>query len=133
MAKERPDLKPLIGQELTVVAWLWARTVKSPNPAFIDVDVPLVSSFLLTPMAGKEAWVEPIVGEKGYRFNVRVGNPQKAAAAKNGTKLSQGSFRCLMSDTPFRYEYIDGEANAGRMGMRLMAIVAEGVRGRVYT
>ena len=34
MAKERPDLEPLVGQKLTVIAWLWARTVKSPNPAF---------------------------------------------------------------------------------------------------
>ncbi len=34
MAQERPDLKPLVGRKLTVIAWLWARTVKSPNPAF---------------------------------------------------------------------------------------------------
>src|SRR5207249_331948 len=53
MAQERPDLKPLVGHKLTVVAWLWARTVKSPNPAFANVDVPLVSSFILSPMARK--------------------------------------------------------------------------------
>src|SRR5207253_9462579 len=47
MAKERKDLKPLVGQKLTVIAWLWVRTVKSPNPAFAQVDVPLVSSFML--------------------------------------------------------------------------------------
>ena len=48
MAKERSDLKPLVGQKLTVIAWLWARTVKSPNPAFRDVDVPLASTFMLS-------------------------------------------------------------------------------------
>ena len=48
MAQERPDLKPYVGRKLTVIAWLWARTVKSPNPAFADVDVPLASSFLLS-------------------------------------------------------------------------------------
>ncbi len=48
MAKDRPDLKPLIGQKLTVIAWLWARTVKSPNPAFRHVDVPLASTFILS-------------------------------------------------------------------------------------
>ena len=41
MVRERPDLKQYEGRELTVIAWLWARTVKSPNPASSDVDVPL--------------------------------------------------------------------------------------------
>ena len=47
VTKERPDLKPYAGKSLTVIAWLWARTVKSPNPAFAHVDVPLASSFML--------------------------------------------------------------------------------------
>jgi putative DNA methylase len=132
MAADRPDLKPYLGRKLTVVAWLWARTVKSPNPAFADVEVPLISSFILSPMAGKETWVEPVIEGDGYRFTVKVGKPKNTEAAKNGTKLSQGAFKCLMSGSPFKYDYIDKEANAGRMGKRLMAIVAEGDRGRVY-
>ena len=55
MGKERPDLKKYMGRKLTVIAWLWARTVKSPNPAFADVDVPLVSTFMLSKKKGKEA------------------------------------------------------------------------------
>lgn len=132
MVKARPDLKTYKGRKLTVIAWLWARTVKSPNPAFAQVDVPLVSTFMLSTKAGKEAYVEPVIEDGGYRFTVKAGKPKDAAGAKNGTKISQGSFRCLMSDTPFRYEYIDHEANADRMGERLMAIVAAGDRGRVY-
>ena len=98
MAKERPDLKKYVGQKLTVIAWLWARTVKSPNPAFAQVDVPLVSTFMLSTKAGKEAYVEPIIEDGGYRFTVKVGKPKDAEAAKNGTKLSRGAnFRCLMS------------------------------------
>ena len=61
MAKERPDLKRYENQKLTVIAWLWARTVKSPNPAFSDVDVPLVSTYVLSSKPGKETWVQPIV------------------------------------------------------------------------
>ena len=61
MAKERPDLKPLVGRKLTVIAWLWARTVKSPNPAFAQVDVPLASTFMLSTKPGKEAYVEPVI------------------------------------------------------------------------
>jgi putative DNA methylase len=68
MAKERPDLKPLVGQKLTVIAWLWARTVKSPNPAFSHVDVPLTSSFVISKKAGRQTFVKPIVEGDKYRF-----------------------------------------------------------------
>ena len=61
MAAGRPDLEPYVGRELTVIAWLWARTVRSPNPAFADVEVPLASTFMLSTKKGRKAWVEPVV------------------------------------------------------------------------
>src|SRR5262249_23356922 len=101
MAKERPDLKSLVGRKLTVIAWLWARTVKSSNPAFANVDVPLTSTFMLYPKAGKEAYVEPVIEGSGYRFIVKVGKPKDVEATKNGTKLARGAnFRCLLSGAP---------------------------------
>jgi putative DNA methylase len=132
MAKGRPDLKPYIGKKLTVIAWLWARTVKSPNPAFALVDVPLASTFMLATKEGKEVYVEPIIEGDRYRFTVKQGKPKDPEGAKNGTKLARGSFRCLFSNVPIPYTYIDDEANAGRMGARLMAIVAEGEGARIY-
>ena len=80
------DLKPYEGQKLTVIAWLWARTVKSPNPAFAHVDVPLASTFMLSTKAGKEAYVEPVIEGGGYRFTVKVGKPKDPEAAKVGTE-----------------------------------------------
>ena len=131
MAAERPDLKPYVGDKLTVIAWLWARTVKSPNPAFSHVDVPLVSSFILSSKAGKEAWVEPIVDGDQYRFAIRTSKPP--TTAKDGTKAARGAnFVCLLSNTPIDGKHIKGEGMAGRMGAKLMAIVAEGKKGRVY-
>lgn len=133
MVAERPDTKPYEGQELTVIAWLWARTVKSPNPAFSHVDVPLASTFMLSTKAGKEAYVEPVIESDSYRFTVRLGKPQDTEAAKNGTSAGKrAAFRCLMSGTPVTYGYIRAEGLAGRMGERVMAIVAEGARGRIY-
>jgi putative DNA methylase len=133
MAKERPDLKPYVGRELTVIAWLWARTVKSPNPAFAHVDVPLASSFMLSTKKGKEAYVEPVIEDGGYRFTVKVGKAKDPDAARSGTKLGRGAnFRCIMSGTPIAGDYIKSEGRAGRMGSKLMAIVAEGDRRRVY-
>jgi putative DNA methylase len=131
--KSRPDLEPYTGQKLTVVAWLWARTVKSPNPAFADVDVPLVSSFVLSPMEGREVYIEPVVEGRAYRFTVRVGNLNDPEAARAGTKLARGAnFKCIMSGVPISGEYIKAEGKAGRMGTRLLAIVAEGSRERIY-
>ena len=83
-------------------------------------------------MLGKEAYVEPVIVNGGYRFTVKVGAPKDAEAAKNGTKLARANFACLMSGAPVSGDYIKVEGKAGRLGARLMAIVAEGNRGRVY-
>ncbi|MEJ5209327.1 DUF1156 domain-containing protein [Denitratimonas sp. CY0512] len=131
MVAERPDLKPYQGQKLTVIAWLWARTVKSPNPAWRHAEVPLASTFILSSKKGKEAYVQPVVEGDRYRFTVEVGTPPEDA--KGGTAAGKrGGFYCLLSDSPIDYKYIRSEGQAGRMGRRLMAIVAEGDRGRVY-
>ena len=132
MAKERPDLKPLVGQKLTVIVYIWARTVKSPNPAFAHVEVPLAANFFLRVDAGKEVFVQPVVKGEHYSFSIKVGTP--SADVKNGTKAEgRGSnFRCLVSDAPISGDYIKAEGEAGRLGAKLMAVVAEGTRGRVY-
>lgn len=128
---ERPDLAKYEGERLTVIAWLWARTVKSPNPAFSHAEVPLASTFILSSKAGKESYVEPIIEGDSYRFVVRADTPPHSA--KNGTKLSRGAnFQCLLSGTPIEPKYIKAQGVAGHIGQRLMAIVAEGTRGRVY-
>lgn len=134
MVAERKDLKPYEGKELTVIAWLWARTVKSPNPAFAKVDVPLASTFMLSTKAGKEAYVEPVVAKDGYTFTVKVGKPKDTEAVKNGTKSagSHSAFLCLMSGAPMPFQYLREEAKGRRMGARLMAVVTEGERGRIY-
>lgn len=132
MAKGRPDLKPYVEKKLTVIAWLWARTVKSPNPAFAKVDVPLASTFMLSTKEGKEAYVEPVIEDGGYRFTVKVGKPKKPEAAKNGTKLAGANFVCLMSGSPISGDYIKAEGKAGRIGARMMAIVAQGDGGRTF-
>lgn len=133
MAQERPDLKKYVGQKLTVIAWLWARTVKSPNPAFANVDVPLASTFMLSTKVGKEAYVEPIIESGSYRFMVKMGKPKDAERTQSGTSAGKRkAFLCLISGVPIAYEYIRAEGMAKRMGTRLLAIVAEGDRGRIY-
>ncbi len=129
-----------------MIAWLWARTVKSPNPAFAQVDVPLASTFMLSTKEGKEAYVEPVMfpgsagilagkdaGAPGYRFTVKIGKPKEPGAARLGTTAGKRSaFLCVMSGAPIDYDHIRAEGKAGRMGARLMAIVAEGEHGRIY-
>ena len=132
MVVERPDLKAYHGQKLTVIAWLWARTVKSPNPAFNHVDVPLAASFVLSSKTGKEAYVQAVIEGDSYRFTVKAGTQPEGA--KNGTKAEGrgANFLCLLSGSPITGVYIKAEGQAKRLGSRLMAIVAEGTQGRVY-
>jgi len=120
------------GGEATVIAWLWARTVRSPNPAFSNIEVPLVSSFILSSKSGKEAYVVPVVEGSSFRFEVKKGKAPDEA--KTGTKAAGrgANFLCLLSGTPISGDYIKEEGKAGRMGAKMLAIVAEGVRGRVF-
>ncbi|QJE02497.1 DUF1156 domain-containing protein [Massilia forsythiae] len=127
------DLPSELGRgKATVIAWIWARTVRSPNPAFGHAEVPLASTFILASKPGKEAYVEPVVDGDSYRFEIRSGKPP--ASAKSGTKVpGKGSgFVCILSNTSIDGKYIKEEAQAGRMGVKLLAIVAEGQRGRIY-
>ncbi len=133
MVRDRSDLKPYEGRKLTVIAWLWARTVRSPNPAFADVEVPLASTWMLSTKKGKQAYVEPVIAGRRYRFRVRAGIPTNAGAVKAGTSAGKRkAFRCVMSGAPITYDYIRQEGKAGRMGSKLMATVAEGDRTRIY-
>ncbi|MGY4573738.1 DUF1156 domain-containing protein [Bradyrhizobium sp. USDA 3256] len=120
----------------TVIAWIWARTVPSPDPAFAGVQVPIASSFLLSSKAGKEAWVEPLVDKKAKKIEYHVrygGTKDQLERANEGTKAGRGAnFRCLLSDTAITIEHVRGFANSHGLGSVLIGIVAEGKRGRVY-
>jgi putative DNA methylase len=131
MIEKRPDLEAYKGEKLTVIAWIWARTVKSPNPAFSHIDVPLASTFILSSKAGKEAYVQPKITDDNYCFEVLNGKAPEIASGGT-TAGKRAGFLCLLSKSPIDYKYIRSEGSAGRMGSRLMAIVAEGTRGRVY-
>jgi putative DNA methylase len=119
------------GGEATVIAWLWARTVKCPNPA-CGCQMPLVKSFELSTKKGKETWVEPVIDRSGkvptIKFEIRngTGNP-----LKDGTVGRRGA-TCLACNTPTTLDHVRAEGKAQRMGSQLMAIVAEGQRGRIY-
>lgn len=133
----RDDLEPYLGQELTVIAWLWARTVESSNPAYSGVHVPLVTTLWLSKKKGKEAWLEPEVSQssKRYAFRVRTGKPsgEYKEVVESGTKLGRGcKFRCILSDTLIPEEHIKSAGQSGKLGATLLAAVCEGTRGRVY-
>ena len=137
MAEARADLKPYAGRELTIIAWLWARTVASPDPMMRGAHVPLASSFLLSSKKGREAIIVPVVnrGSGNYRFTVKAGDiaPDELTKARAGTKAARGAnFTCLLSGAPIPGDHIKTEGMAGRMGVRIMAMVAEGKRKRVY-
>jgi putative DNA methylase len=126
------------GLEANVIAWLWARTVRSPDPAAKGAMVPLISSFMLSTKEGKKAWVEPIVdltASNGWRFEVKTGALSKAGEErlKKGTKTGRGThFSCILTGVAIAPDHVREEGTAGRLGARLMAVVAEADRGRIY-
>ena len=138
MATERDDLKPYVGKELTVIAWLWARTVASPDPngAGGACAARLIVGALHK--AGKEG-----VGRHhsrfgiadGWRFEVSAGTLGKSdeTRRKLGTKAGKAQdFLCSLSGTPIQRTYVQLEGKSGRLGERLMAIVLAGSRERLY-
>ncbi len=118
--------------EATVIAWLWARTVKCPNPA-CGCQMPLAASFKLSTKKGKEAWVEPIINRTKnpplIRFEVKTGKGTPPESPKTGRGAK---FRCLACEQPTDDKYIKSEGKAGRMDVQLMAVVVEGNRKRIY-
>lgn len=118
------------GGEATVIAWLWARTVKCPNPA-CGAQMPLVRSFALSTKKGKQARVEPVIDRSQNppiaRFEVKTSTGQSS----EGTVSRKGAV-CICCGTPVALDYIRTEGKARRMGTQLIAIVAEGQRQRVY-
>jgi putative DNA methylase len=132
-----PKAKLPNGSEATVIAWLWARTVRSPDPAAKGAMVPLVSSFMLSTKEGKKAWVEPVIDPAepdGWRFEVKTG----ALSKKDEAKLKEGSIgrssggTCILSGASMPFSYVRQQGQTDGLGARLMAIVAEGRRGRIY-
>ena len=114
------------GGEATVIAWIWCRTVKCPNPA-CGAEMPLTSKFGLSSKRGTKAWIEPVVNKNEIEFIVKTGN----GTAKDGTVNRSGA-KCICCGTPVSFDYIRSEGRAGRLGKRMMGIVAEGERGRYY-
>ena len=117
------------GGEATVIAWIWARTVKCPNPA-CGCEMPLASSFVLSKKKGKEAWVKPIPDGKRVRFEVQSGKcPKEYESYKTGRGAT---FKCPCCGEVTLDEYVKQEGKNNRIGSQLMAIAAEGKRGRIY-
>lgn len=123
-----PKVKLPDGKEATVIAWLWARTVKCPNPACGAI-MPLARSFTLSTNKGKDAWVEPVIDTrtKTVGFEVRTGK----GIGIEGTVNRRGA-RCVVCNMNAPLEHVRAEGRAGRLSEQLMAIVADGERGRVY-
>ncbi len=112
-----------------VTAWIWARTMRCPNPA-CDCVMPLASTFVLSSKKGREVWLEPVVTGQKVRFKIRKGKYPKE---KESNKMGRGArFRCPKCDHLTTDEYVRQTAAKGGMGMQLMCVVADSKRGRLY-
>ena len=124
------------GGKAEVIAWIWARTVPSPDPVFAGAQVPTASSFLLSSKKGKETWIEPLVDKaaKTIRYRIRTGGTREDwEKAREGTKAGRGAnFHCLLSGAAITPTHVRYHANNNNMEHELIAIVAKGKAGRIY-
>ena len=124
-----PDATGPHGEKLTPIAWIWARTVTSPDPSWSG-HVPLVASWTLAKKTGKpKVWVEPIIDRdtQTIRYEIREGGEPTHERTVN-----RGNGTCLATGSAIPGDYIKSESRAGRMNEQLIAVVAEGERGRSY-
>lgn len=132
----KPDLKASgykKGDKLNVIAWLWARTVPSPNPALHGKPVPLLTSFWLSKKKGQETYVEPRIENGDYRFEIRKGKPLDSSTVDSGTKAGRGTnFSCIVSGVPIGSDYIKAQGQKGMLGEVLYAVVCEGRKKRLF-
>lgn len=121
--------KELGGGEATVIAWIWVRTVKCPNPA-CGCEMPLASSFVLSKKAGKEAWIEPKFENNHFRYIVHQG---KCSKRNESFKVGRGAvFQCPLCGETTTDNYVKQQGQSHRIGAQLIAIVADGRNGRIY-
>lgn len=121
-----PKVKDEHGKEHTVIAWIWARTVKCPNPA-CGCEMPLVTSFELSKKKSKEAYVKPIISEKRICYEVKIGK-----GAPQSPKVGKARFRCVCCNQAVQGDYIRSQFQAKLSGKQMIAIVGEGDRKRLY-
>lgn len=120
-----PQVTDVKGKEMTTIAWIWARTVRCPNPA-CGIQMPLVRSWALSTRRGKEAHVQPSLDGGVVRYEVCGGS-----GVVEGTVGRRGAV-CIACSTAVSLEYVREEGQAGRLGQELIAIVGGGARGRSY-
>lgn len=125
------------GSHATVIAWIWARTVTCPNPA-CGIEMPLVRSWWLGKKKGQEAYIVPMVvtnsaHASGKRVEFTIGYGRAAAPTNDddGTVGRTGAV-CVSCASSVPLAYVRTEGQAGNIGQRLIAVVAEGNRRRVY-
>jgi len=120
-----PKVKDERGIERTVIAWIWARMVKCPNPA-CGCEMPLARSFILSKKKGNEAYIQPIFTDNRFEYRVKQGK------IKDEGTINRRGATCLHCSASIDFDYIRDEAKAGRMYAQMMAIVAEDTKGRLY-
>ena len=122
------------GGKSNVVAWIWARTVPSPDPAARGMHVPLISSYWLSSKKGSESWLEPVVDveSSSYSFRVHNSKPEDRRAVGTGTKIGRGGFQCILTGAAIPFDYIRERGQVGQISRVLLAIVVEAKRGRLY-
>lgn len=114
-------------KEATVIAWIWARTVKCLNPV-CGAEVPLVHSFDLSKKKGQERHIEISYDEnRKVVFSIHAGTHRN----DEGT-ISRNGAVCPYCGASIDYPTIRSALEENRYTDELEAVVLDTASGRTY-
>ena len=113
------------GKKAKAIAWIWARTIKCPNPA-CRCEMPLIRSFDLSKKKGNQFHISYQIDGTNITYSINSGlSPVEGTIGKTGAK-------CPCCGNGVSFEHIREESKQGKIESKMVAVVAEGHHGRAY-
>jgi len=126
--EELAEFYPAVSSE-TPIAYIWSRTIKCPNPS-CGAEIPLFRQFWLARKDNKKVALKPIPNREANRVDFAIVHGNDIDFDPSKGTVSKGNAVCLVCGTSVKDKYVKAEAQAGRMGHRLVAVVTTRGKGQ---
>ncbi len=126
--RELAAFYPAVGGE-TPIAYIWSRTIRCPNPA-CGAEIPLFRQLWLARKANKKVALKPIPNRAAKRVDFAIVHGDAVDFDPSTGTVSRGNAVCLVCQASAKGNYVKAEAQAGRMGHRLVAVVTTRGKGQ---
>jgi putative DNA methylase len=116
----------------TPIAYIWSRTIRCPNPS-CGAEIPLFRQLWLARKDNKKVALKPLPDCAAKRVDFAIAEGKQIDFDPAQGTVTRGNAVCLVCHTSVQDDYVKAEAQAGRMGHRLVAVVTTRGRGQGRT